>query len=46
MKGDFNMVKRMALVLALLGAWATVLPVAAEDKDDAGKNDLKKLSRD
>ena len=37
------MVKRMALVLALLGAWATVLPVAAEDKDDSGKNDLKKF---
>src|SRR5437660_11085607 len=43
MKGDFNMVNRMALVLALLGAWATVLPVAAEDKVDSGKNDLKKL---
>jgi uncharacterized protein (TIGR03067 family) len=42
MEGDQNMVHRIAFVLltALLCAWTTVLPAAADEKDDAAKKEL------
>jgi uncharacterized protein (TIGR03067 family) len=40
-----NVVNRslFALVMALLCAWATLLPAAADDKDDAAKKELEKF---
>src|SRR5438093_13427419 len=33
----------IALVVAPLGAWAAVLPAAADDKEDAAKKELEKF---
>jgi uncharacterized protein (TIGR03067 family) len=45
MEGDLTMMNRIAfaLLVALLCAWAILSPVAAQQKDDAAKQELEKF---